>query len=145
MLTAPPMSSKMNSFAEETLLYVFYSSPQDIAQLEAAEELYARGWRYHLPSQTWMGGAIFANFDPRESPPTSDTPWLAGPTEVFDSIKFARLPTQPMSFNPLEFEATRPAHVIVAEENARKESASHALKSPNGSQQGQGQGQLPVR
>lgn len=39
MVTAPPMSSKLTFFAEDTLFYVFYTQPQDVAQLEVAEEL----------------------------------------------------------------------------------------------------------
>jgi CCR4-NOT transcription complex subunit 2 len=31
-------------FKEETLFYIFYSMPQDEAQLIAADELYSRGW-----------------------------------------------------------------------------------------------------
>lgn len=42
MVTAPPMSSKLTYFAEDTLFYVFYSQPQDVAQLEVAEELYVK-------------------------------------------------------------------------------------------------------
>lgn len=40
LVTAPPMSSKLNNFSEDTLFYVFYTQPQDVAQLEVADELY---------------------------------------------------------------------------------------------------------
>lgn len=80
-----------------------------------------------------MSSPLLANFDPRESPPTADTPFFHGPFIVFDQHKFQHLPPQNLSLNPADFEATRTAHSIVAEENARKDS----LKSPNGSAAGQ--------
>lgn len=48
MYTIPPqyafnptqMSSKMGQMSEETLMIAFYSSPQDLVQVEAATELY---------------------------------------------------------------------------------------------------------
>lgn len=33
------MSSKLNNFSEDTLFYIFYTQPQDVAQLEVADEL----------------------------------------------------------------------------------------------------------
>ena len=36
---APALSTKMVSFSEETLFYIFYASPEDMSQLEAADEL----------------------------------------------------------------------------------------------------------
>ena len=39
-LSAPAVESKIQNFAEETLFYAFYMYPQDLLQLEAAEELY---------------------------------------------------------------------------------------------------------
>jgi len=32
----------MISFSEETLFYIFYASPEDMSQLEAADELYVQ-------------------------------------------------------------------------------------------------------
>jgi CCR4-NOT transcription complex subunit 2 len=36
---APPLATKLTSLSEETLFYIFYSSPEDLSQLEAADEL----------------------------------------------------------------------------------------------------------
>ena len=79
-----------------------------------------------------MSSPLFANFDPRENPPTSDMPYLQGPIITFNVDLFKRT-QQTMQLSPVDFEQTRPAHVIVAEDNARKES----MKSPNGSVGGQ--------
>lgn len=60
----------MNNFNDEALIFMFYSSPGDIAQVMAAQELYGnrplpepmltgncrhnRNWRYHKKLQTWL-------------------------------------------------------------------------------------------
>lgn len=75
-----------------------------------------------------MSSPLFTNFDPRENPPTNDMPYLQGPIITFNVDLFKRT-QQTAQLSPVDFEQTRPAHVIVAEDNARKES----LKSPNGS------------
>jgi CCR4-NOT transcriptional regulation complex NOT5 subunit len=36
---APALVSKLISFSEETLFYIFYASPEDMSQIEAADEL----------------------------------------------------------------------------------------------------------
>jgi CCR4-NOT transcription complex subunit 2 len=41
-------------FKEETLFYIFYSMPQDEAQLIAADELYSRGWWWHKKYRCWF-------------------------------------------------------------------------------------------
>jgi len=37
--SAPAIAPKLNQFDEPTLFYIFYSSPEDLSQLEAADEL----------------------------------------------------------------------------------------------------------
>ena len=44
----------LSKFKEETLFYVFYSMPQEEAQLVAADELYTRGWFWHRRVKLWM-------------------------------------------------------------------------------------------
>ncbi|CAG8574275.1 2819_t:CDS:2 [Funneliformis mosseae] len=50
----PPAQSKIGSFSEETLFYIFYSMPRDILQETAAQELYNRNWRYHKEYRFWL-------------------------------------------------------------------------------------------
>lgn len=38
-VVAPPVQTKIPNFTEDTLFYAFYTSPQDVLQLEVAEEL----------------------------------------------------------------------------------------------------------
>ncbi|TPX40221.1 hypothetical protein SeMB42_g06091 [Synchytrium endobioticum] len=50
----PPAISKIGSFSDETLFYVFYGLPREAAQEAAAQELYNRNWRYHKEFRLWL-------------------------------------------------------------------------------------------
>lgn len=55
LVPAPePCDSKISSFADETLFYIFYTKPRDTLQEYAARELVARNWRYHRDIQVWL-------------------------------------------------------------------------------------------
>ncbi|KZF25389.1 hypothetical protein L228DRAFT_244216 [Xylona heveae TC161] len=49
-----PLQSKVTSFSDETLFYIFYSMPKDIMQEVAAGELTNRNWRYHKEQKQWL-------------------------------------------------------------------------------------------
>jgi CCR4-NOT transcription complex subunit 2 len=49
-----PCDSKIQSFSDETLFYIFYMKPRDTLQEYAARELVARNWRYHKDIQVWL-------------------------------------------------------------------------------------------
>lgn len=49
-----PIEHKIPSFNEETLMWIFYSSPNDIKQHLAAGELHNRNWRWHKKLQIWL-------------------------------------------------------------------------------------------
>lgn len=49
-----PLQSRIPSFSDETLFYIFYSMPRDIMQELAAEELMGRKWRYHKVERCWL-------------------------------------------------------------------------------------------
>lgn len=60
---APVLNQRyFSKFQLNTLFYIFYSMPQDEAQLYAANELYNRGWFYHREHRLWFMRA--ANTDP---------------------------------------------------------------------------------
>ncbi|TFY57530.1 hypothetical protein EVJ58_g6966 [Rhodofomes roseus] len=50
----PPGPSKAQAFSDETLFFMFYSSPRDALQEIAAQELYNRNWRYHKEMRLWL-------------------------------------------------------------------------------------------
>lgn len=49
-----PCDTKIQSFLDETLFYIFYTKPRDTLQEYAARELVARNWRYHRDIQVWL-------------------------------------------------------------------------------------------
>ncbi|CAK7228181.1 transcriptional regulator [Sporothrix curviconia] len=49
-----PIENKISSFNEETLMWIFYSCPNDVKQQLAAIELNARNWRWHKRQQVWL-------------------------------------------------------------------------------------------
>ncbi|KAH9922902.1 uncharacterized protein B0H18DRAFT_878990 [Fomitopsis serialis] len=50
----PPGPSKAQAFSDETLFFMFYSSPRDALQEIAAQELFNRNWRYHKEMRMWL-------------------------------------------------------------------------------------------
>ncbi|KAI1926600.1 transcriptional regulator [Ophidiomyces ophidiicola] len=49
-----PLETRIQSFTDETLFYIFYSMPRDIMQELVAEELMGRKWRYHKLERAWL-------------------------------------------------------------------------------------------
>ncbi|KAM7188186.1 CobW/HypB/UreG, nucleotide-binding domain containing protein [Rhypophila sp. PSN 637] len=49
-----PIEDKIQSFNEETLMWIFYSCPRDSKQYMAASELNNRNWRWHKQLQIWL-------------------------------------------------------------------------------------------
>ncbi|KAF8534311.1 hypothetical protein BDD12DRAFT_428294 [Trichophaea hybrida] len=54
VVNTQPVHSKIGSFSDETLFYVFYTMPRDIMQEVVVAELAARNWRYHMLHRLWM-------------------------------------------------------------------------------------------
>lgn len=50
---SPPVTSKIASFTDETLFYMFYAMPGDRMQDLAAKELTSRNWRFHKELKVW--------------------------------------------------------------------------------------------
>ncbi|QPG73051.1 hypothetical protein FOA43_000355 [Brettanomyces nanus] len=48
------IESRINTFNDETLFFIFYSKPRDTLQELAARELNNRNWRYHKDLQVWL-------------------------------------------------------------------------------------------
>lgn len=50
----PPGPGKAQTFSDETLFFMFYSSPRDALQEIAAQELWNRNWRWHKELRHWL-------------------------------------------------------------------------------------------
>jgi len=48
------LETKVPSFSDETLFYMFYTMPRDVMQEVAAAELTHRNWRYHKEHKMWL-------------------------------------------------------------------------------------------
>ncbi|PWY98773.1 hypothetical protein BCV70DRAFT_164276, partial [Testicularia cyperi] len=72
----PPAQSKIASFSDETLFFIFYSTPRDVLQEVAAQELYARNWRYHKELHLWLTKE-------QNTEPTHKTPTYERGTYIF--------------------------------------------------------------
>lgn len=57
----------LSKFHLETLFYIFYALPKDVLQAYAAQELYARDWRYHVELKLW-----FKRAGPADGVPSSN-------------------------------------------------------------------------
>lgn len=49
-----PMQERWGTYSDDTLIYIFYSYPQDIRQMEASDELYKRKWRWYILDHIWI-------------------------------------------------------------------------------------------
>ncbi|KAI9732580.1 MAG: hypothetical protein M1834_003916 [Cirrosporium novae-zelandiae] len=49
-----PIQTKVSSFSDETLFYIFYNMTRDIMQEIVAAELSNRNWRWHKKEQIWL-------------------------------------------------------------------------------------------
>ncbi|KZO96761.1 hypothetical protein CALVIDRAFT_480750 [Calocera viscosa TUFC12733] len=67
-----PGPQKAVAFSDETLFFMFYSSPRDVLQEVAAQELYNRHWRFHKDLGMWVTKEPEYN-DPAQNGPGSET------------------------------------------------------------------------
>ncbi|WVR05908.1 hypothetical protein IAU60_002934 [Kwoniella sp. DSM 27419] len=130
---APPVTTKLPNFTEDTLFLAFYLSPQDVQQLEVAEELYTRGWRYHTDLQTWITSPTLPNIDlvSIHSEGSGQPHWIRGPFMYLDTRTWTKQRTlEDFTIDAQLLEATRPASAIIAEEQARKEGQKSPRATP---------------
>ncbi|ODQ51605.1 hypothetical protein SAICODRAFT_59826 [Saitoella complicata NRRL Y-17804] len=81
----PPAHTKIQSFSDETLFYIFYSMPRDVMQEYAAAELTARNWRYHKELRMWL------TKDPNAEPNLKTTAYERGEYVFFDHLHWEKI------------------------------------------------------
>ncbi|XP_023017156.1 CCR4-NOT transcription complex subunit regena isoform X1 [Leptinotarsa decemlineata] len=47
-------SMKLSRYKDDLLFFMFYNNVGDVLQIAAAQELYARDWRYHTEDKVWI-------------------------------------------------------------------------------------------
>lgn len=80
-----PGPQKVASFSDETLFFMFYSSPRDTLQEVAAQELYNRNWRYHKEARVWL------TKETGQSPLQKDAAFERGTYTFFDPERWEKV------------------------------------------------------
>lgn len=132
----PPAQSKIASFSDETLFFIFYSTPRDVLQEVAAQELYARNWRYHKELHVWLTKE-------QGTEPTQKTPTFERGTYVFfDPSVWEKVSKNfHLMYEMLEEKVPSQAQVAAAQAAQQQAVAvQQAQQQQQRGQQGQGQG-----
>ncbi|KAI9678357.1 MAG: hypothetical protein M1817_006304 [Caeruleum heppii] len=79
-----PLHTKVSSFSDETLFYIFYEMTRDVMQEVAASELTNRNWRYHKQLKQWL--TKDTNFEPVRLNPAEERGFYI----FFDPISWQR-------------------------------------------------------
>lgn len=83
-----PLLQRLNQVSDETLLYLFYTSPMDVLQQVAACLLYSRDWRYHKEQKVWITRA------PGMELMQKTTTFERGTYIVFDVASWKKVPKE---------------------------------------------------
>lgn len=87
-VSPPTIQTKIGSFHDESLLWVFYNQPRDVLQELAAAELYRRNWRYHKELQTWL------TKQPGVEPHEKNNSFEKGEYIFFDTKEWRKVPRE---------------------------------------------------
>ncbi|SYW79261.1 related to CDC36 - transcription factor [Ustilago bromivora] len=141
----PPAQSKIASFSDETLFFIFYSTPRDVLQEVAAQELYARNWRYHKELHVWLTKE--QNTEPTQKTPTYER----GTYVFFDPSLWEKVSKNfHLMYEMLEEKVPSQAQALAAQAAAQQAAAVAAAaqqqqqqRPPSSQQQTQQQQQSP--
>ncbi|XP_053201025.1 CCR4-NOT transcription complex subunit 2-like isoform X2 [Panonychus citri] len=76
---------KLSRYGDDTLFFLFYMFSNDLIQIAAASELYARDWRYHKDEKVWITRA------PGMPPIEKSQNYERGTYYFFDAINWRRV------------------------------------------------------
>ncbi|CAI2336379.1 unnamed protein product [Caenorhabditis sp. 36 PRJEB53466] len=82
----PPL--RLSKVSEDVLFYLFYNCPNEIYQVAAACELYAREWRFHKSEQVWLTRSQYGGV--KEQTGTYEK----GHYNVFDQMQWRKIPKE---------------------------------------------------
>lgn len=138
----PPAQSKIASFSDETLFFIFYSTPRDVLQEVAAQELYARNWRYHKELHVWLTKE--QNTEPTQKTPTYER----GTYVFFDPSVWEKVSKNfHLMYEMLEEKVPSQAQALAAQAAAQQAAAAAAAQQqqqrPPSTQQQSQQQQSP--
>lgn len=134
----PPAQTKIASFSDETLFFIFYSTPRDALQEVAAQELYVRNWRYHKGLHLWLTKE--QNTEPLQKTPTYER----GNYVFFDPGSWEKVSRSfVLMYEMLEERPATQASATTAHTGSHASTPSHAngkLPGPAPSARGTGPG-----
>ncbi|TKY90753.1 hypothetical protein EX895_000751 [Sporisorium graminicola] len=126
----PPAQSKIASFSDETLFFIFYSTPRDVLQEVAAQELYARNWRYHKELHVWLTKE--QNTEPLQKTPTYER----GTYVFFDPSVWEKVSKNfHLMYEMLEEKVPSQAQALAAQAAAQQAAAVAAAQQQQQQQQ----------
>lgn len=82
----PPL--RLNKVSEDVLFYLFYNCPNEIYQVAAACELYAREWRFHKSEQVWLTRSQYGGVKEQTGN------YEKGHYNVFDQMQWRKIPKE---------------------------------------------------
>eukprot|EP00976_Prorocentrum_cordatum_P061271 1176231-Prorocentrum_minimum.AAC.2 len=108
-------------FQEETLFYIFYSMPNDEAQLYAADELANRGWYYHKELKLWLSAV------PGSEPVAKNAQYERGSFFIFDTNSWERVRKDNfhLHYDQLEVRVQLPHHAAQQQQHHAQHNGSH--------------------
>lgn len=128
----PPAQSKIASFSDETLFFIFYSTPRDVLQEVAAQELYARNWRYHKELHVWLTKE--QNTEPTQKTPTYER----GTYVFFDPSVWEKVSKNfHLMYEMLEEKVPSQAQALAAQAAAQQAQRPQSQQSPSPAPQAQ--------
>lgn len=127
-------------FSSGTLLYIFYAMPRDVLQAYAAQELYAREWRFHRDGKLWFRRAPVAAGAP--APAASDPQaWVYWDVQAWEARPYSGplpVPQLITGFLPEEEVRVRPAGAAATAASAGSAAGSAAPASAGAGPAGTG-------
>ncbi|KAE8219557.1 hypothetical protein CF319_g6763 [Tilletia indica] len=127
----PSAQTKISSFSDETLFFIFYAAPRDVMQEMAAQELYNRNWRYEKTLQLWLTKDA-AHPEPSQKTPTFER----GAYVFFDPVSWEKATKNfVLMYDHLEEKSAHMAAAAAAAAQAQAQAQAQA-RIANGQQAG---------
>lgn len=121
-------------FSSGTLLYIFYAMPRDVLQAYAAQELYAREWRFHRDGKLWFRRAPVPAGAPAPAA-TDPAAWVYWDVQAWEARPYSGplpVPQLMAGFLPEEEVRVRPAGAAAAGAGAAGSAAGAAAPAAAG-------------
>lgn len=115
---------KMAKFSEDVLFFLFYNCPGELYQMQAANELYNRDWRYHKTEGTWLTRSQYGQTKEQT------TTYEKGQYNVFDPLQWRKIPKElKLEYKELDDKPMVPGFPVQAGSSTQPSTAG-GIKAP---------------